>query len=142
VEPRALPDLVRAPVGYEEAVSRARDELGEAGFAAAWAAGRSMPVDQAIDEALAVSVACPTPSAMTRPASADTALAVLSAREREVAVLVAQGLSNRRIAETLVIAPRTADTHVGHILDKLGLHSRAQIAAWVVEHGLATAGVD
>jgi predicted ATPase/DNA-binding CsgD family transcriptional regulator len=138
LEPLALPKLVRAPAGYEEAVARAREELGNASFAAAWATGRAMPLDQAIDEALALSGACPTPSAMTGPASADTALAGLSAREREVAVLVAQGLSNRRIAERLVIAPRTADTHVGHILDKLGLHSRAQIAAWVVEHGLAS----
>ena len=43
---------------------------------------------------------------------------------------------NRQIAEQLVIARRTADTHIGHILSKLSLHSRAELAAWVVEHGL------
>jgi predicted ATPase/DNA-binding NarL/FixJ family response regulator len=61
--------------------------------------------------------------------SADTR-AVLTRREREVADLVARGLSNREIAETLVIAQRTAESHVEHILTKLGFNSRAQIAAW------------
>lgn len=54
----------------------------------------------------------------------------LTAREREIAALVAQGLSNRRIAEKLVIAERTAQNHVQHILTKLGFANRAQIAAW------------
>ena len=60
----------------------------------------------------------------------------LTSREREVAILVAQGLSNRDIATRLVISERTAQTHVQHILDKLGFSSRAQIATWVVQHGL------
>jgi DNA-binding CsgD family transcriptional regulator len=56
----------------------------------------------------------------------------LSSREREVAALIARGLTNRQIAAALVIAERTASTHVVHILNKLGVHSRAQIAAWHV----------
>ena len=67
----------------------------------------------------------------------DGGLARLSPREREVAGLVAEGRSNGEIGTALVIAARTADTHVGHILSKLGLHTRAQIAAWIVEHRLA-----
>src|SRR5262249_40314990 len=63
----------------------------------------------------------------------------LSAREHEVAVLVARGLTNRQIAEQLVIAPRTADNHVQHIFDKLGVSSRAQVAAWVAARGLLAA---
>ena len=63
---------------------------------------------------------------------------MLSAREWEVAVLVAQGYSNPQIAEQLVISRRTADTHVQNILNKLGLHARAQIAAWSVGQGVAT----
>ena len=58
----------------------------------------------------------------------------------KVAVMVANGCSNGEIGAALVIAARTADTHVGHILSKLGFHTRAQIAAWVVEHGLAAKG--
>ena len=60
----------------------------------------------------------------------------LSRREREIATLVAIGLSNRQIAEELVISPATAERHVANILTKLGYHSRAQIAAWAVEQGL------
>lgn len=54
----------------------------------------------------------------------------LSARELEVARLVAEGLTNRQIAERLVISERTAQNHVQHILTKLGFTARSQIAAW------------
>jgi DNA-binding NarL/FixJ family response regulator len=56
----------------------------------------------------------------------------LTPREWEVAVLVARGHFNRQIADDLVVSERTVDTHVSHILRKLHLVSRAQIAAWVV----------
>jgi DNA-binding NarL/FixJ family response regulator len=52
----------------------------------------------------------------------------LTRREREVARLVARGCTNRQIAEQVVIALRTSDTHVTHILTKLNLHSRAELA--------------
>src|SRR5439155_25759167 len=60
----------------------------------------------------------------------------LTSREREVAALIARGLSNREIATKPTIAERTAISHVEHNMNKLGLHSRAQIAAWAVRHGL------
>jgi len=56
----------------------------------------------------------------------------LTRRERQIAELVAEGLSNRDIAGRLVVSQRTAEGHVEHILTKLGFSSRAQIAAWVV----------
>jgi DNA-binding CsgD family transcriptional regulator len=56
----------------------------------------------------------------------------LTAREREVAALVAQGKTSREIAGLLVISERTAEAHVGNILGKLGFSARAQIAAWAV----------
>jgi DNA-binding NarL/FixJ family response regulator len=59
----------------------------------------------------------------------------LTEREREVAQLLAQGQSNREIAATLVISESTAEVHVKHILSKLDLKSRAQIAAWAARRG-------
>jgi DNA-binding CsgD family transcriptional regulator len=60
----------------------------------------------------------------------------LTPREREVAALIAQGKSNREIAEALVLTAPTVKTHVGNILSKLGFTSRAQIAAWIIEKQL------
>jgi DNA-binding NarL/FixJ family response regulator len=60
----------------------------------------------------------------------------LTAREREVLALIAAGLSNAQIAERLVIAPKTAEHHVGHVLAKLGVRSRAEAAAHAVREGL------
>jgi non-specific serine/threonine protein kinase len=54
----------------------------------------------------------------------------LSHRERQVAELVAEGLSNKQIAARLVISRRTVDSHVEKILTKLGFTSRVQVAAW------------
>ena len=61
----------------------------------------------------------------------------LTAREREVAALLADGLTNGQLAERLFISPKTAAVHVSNILAKLGLSSRAEIAAWAVRHGIA-----
>jgi DNA-binding NarL/FixJ family response regulator len=58
----------------------------------------------------------------------------LTRRQTEVADLVAQGLSNREIAERLVIARRTAEGHVENILTRLGFTSRTQLAVWFAEH--------
>jgi DNA-binding NarL/FixJ family response regulator len=60
----------------------------------------------------------------------------LTRREREIALLIARGLSNKGIADELVISPATAARHVTNILTKLGFTSRAQVAAWAVDNGL------
>ena len=60
----------------------------------------------------------------------------LTAREREVAVLIARGLTNRQIAEELVISPGTVERHIANICNKLGYRSRAQVGVWAGEHGL------
>ncbi|KAA1426149.1 ATP-binding protein [Nocardioides antri] len=57
----------------------------------------------------------------------------LTPREQQVAELVARGMTNREIADELVIAQRTAETHVEHILSKLGFNNRSQVASWVTE---------
>jgi DNA-binding NarL/FixJ family response regulator len=68
----------------------------------------------------------------------DRTTMVLTPREREILVLVAQGKSNRDITRTLVISERTARTHVSNVLTKLGLASRTQAALWAVREGLVT----
>lgn len=73
--------------------------------------------------------------AMRQPTRTDPA-GDLTAREREVLVLVAQGHANKEIARRLDISERTARTHVSHILAKLGLTSRTQAALWAVREGL------
>jgi DNA-binding NarL/FixJ family response regulator len=76
------------------------------------------------------------PTATPRRATRD-AYDGLTEREREVATLIAQGRTNRAIAQALVLSERTVATHVGNILAKLNVTSRAQIAAWASEKGLA-----
>lgn len=61
---------------------------------------------------------------------------VLTSREEEVLTHIAKGLTNRQIAERLVVSEKTVATHVGHILTKLGLPSRAAATAYAYEHGL------
>lgn len=112
---------------HDRYVASTRAGLGEAKFAAEWSKGRAMALEEAIDYAL---------SAATGATMANTGAGGLTAREREVAALVAQGKSNREIAARLVVTERTAETHVQNILNKLGFSSRAQIAAWAVEQGL------
>jgi DNA-binding CsgD family transcriptional regulator len=114
-----------------------RAKLGRYAFAAAWAQGRGMSRDQAIDDAVAGAEAVLT-SVSADGAVVGSAPGELTAREHEVAGLVAQGLSNRQIAERLVVSERTAESHLSHILDKLSLGSRTQVATWAVTHGLVS----
>ena len=65
---------------------------------------------------------------------------VLSAREREILVHIARGMSNKEIARALDVAESTVKIHVQHILRKLNLASRVQAAIWAIEHGVATRG--
>jgi two-component system, OmpR family, sensor kinase len=67
-------------------------------------------------------------------------LARLTARQREVAACIAGGLSNEEIAERLVLTPGTVANHVEHILGRLGLRNRTQVATWAVERGLYRTG--
>src|SRR5690606_14623887 len=104
-----------------------RAALGERRYDAATRQGQALGVDAALSYALRDQDS----SAPARPEPAVT----LTKRERQVAELVAQGLSNRQIAAKLVIAQRTAQGHVENILTKLGFTSRTQIAAWIVGSG-------
>jgi predicted ATPase/DNA-binding NarL/FixJ family response regulator/Tfp pilus assembly protein PilF len=109
-----------------DGLAAARDGLPTARAARLWSDGRAMPMHQAI----ALALAAPTQAAQ------DDENPRLSPREREVAILVARGLSNRDIAEQLVVSERTAENHVQRVLNRLGLRSRAQVALWAVQHRL------
>jgi predicted ATPase/DNA-binding CsgD family transcriptional regulator len=127
---------------YDEAISRVRVALGDDRFATLQAAGRAL----SFEESLALVRAEPDEAdgrATVAPAVAPTLTAPggrigpLTRRESEVAVLAARGLTDRQIAAELVIAEGTVGVHLERIFGKLGIRSRAQLAAWVVEHGAA-----
>jgi predicted ATPase/DNA-binding CsgD family transcriptional regulator len=119
-----LPELAAY---HEQHEQRTRDALGEPAYQAAFARGEHMSLDEAVGYALDE-----TPPGTTPAPSADPC-AVLTRRERQVADLIAGGLSNKEIAAKLVISQRTAESHVEHILTKLGVTNRAQVAAWMAQ---------
>jgi non-specific serine/threonine protein kinase len=122
---RALGHLAELHEQYE---SMARQGLGDAAFAREVNTGLQLDFDEAVNFALGAKM-----RAAAAPA-ADVAAAVgLTKREREIAELVARGMSNKEIAATLVISQRTVETHVEHILTKLSFSSRAQVAVWMTE---------
>jgi DNA-binding CsgD family transcriptional regulator len=130
--PAGLPSLLRGTDSYSQAMATGRRLLGEAGFASALAAGTAMSLAEATryaNDDWGAEAPTLRPQRSAHP---------LTPREREVVALIARGYSNREIAEHLVITTRTAETHVTNCMSKLGLHSRAQLAAWSVRHGEST----
>jgi len=124
---------------YDAAVAEARARLGEEVFAEAAAAGRGMSPEQvaareadspADAEDAKVARATSTPPDSPAPSSP------LTRREREIAGLVAQGLTDRQIAEALVITEGTVGVHLSNIFGKLDLHARSQLAVWTSENAL------
>jgi len=111
------------------------DSLGNDTIRVAWDDGRDMRKEQALELALALTDA-PHERPHRRLDSSGYQRILLTRREQEVAASLADGLSNRQIARRLVITERTVKAHVEHILDKLGLASRTQIALWAAEHDL------
>ncbi|MFJ8820933.1 LuxR C-terminal-related transcriptional regulator [Streptomyces sp. NPDC102467] len=106
------------------AATQARSALGADGYHDSFVEGGLLPLDAVVDLALADgSTAAPdVPAQRSGPADG------LTPRERQVAALVSKGLTNREVAAELVVSKRTIDSHVEHILTKLGFTSRSQIA--------------
>ncbi len=146
---RALRSAIGAPPGsgarLEQLLDPVRRKLGHAAAAALLAEGAAMLADEAVryaaDPLSPESAAGPSVlpggvqdtavGAVSRPQPGS----MLTPRESEIAQLIARGLSNRAIADELVISPATAARHVANIFTKLGFSSRAQVAAWVIGRG-------
>jgi DNA-binding NarL/FixJ family response regulator len=118
-----------------KAAAEARTALEDAVVAAAVAAQRARSLTLALEEALAglsapdgKAAGIPFLATETRRLPSDA----LSPREREVLALVAEGRSNKAIAEALYVSPNTVKTHVASLLNKLHAESRAQLAAMAV----------
>jgi non-specific serine/threonine protein kinase len=122
-----------AEAALEHDAAAARATLGEEQYAAAWAAGGMLSREAVVAQAVAVLSISPL---STRSAPPTDPAYPLTAREAQVAVLIARGKTNRDIAEELVIAEGTTERHVANILGKLAFNSRSQVAAWAAERGL------
>ena len=139
----AAADALRERIGYPYSALEKRQQarriavvrqgVGPEAFERAWARGGTLTIDAALDLALA-SIGKAGPPAQVASVRSKSEL---TRREMEVARLVAQGMTNHKIAESLVIGERTVDTHVENILHKLDLSTRAQVAVWVTERRIA-----
>ncbi|MCZ1005944.1 ATP-binding protein [Streptomyces lydicus] len=116
------------PVGvvHRQHIGRVRAAMGDDRYHTAFQRGYDLSEEAAVDYVLE------TVSLTGEQRQASGADADLTPRERQIAQLVSEGLTNKEIAARLVIALRTAEGHVQRILTKLGFSSRAQIAAWYV----------
>jgi predicted ATPase/DNA-binding SARP family transcriptional activator/DNA-binding CsgD family transcriptional regulator len=110
----------------------ARSCSDEAAWETAFAEGQAMSFAEALEYALSIEVLGPPSPAPERPSTGERQ-PDLTRREKEVAALVAQGLTNRQIAKELVVSERTVENHVANILKKVGVHSREQVAASITE---------
>jgi DNA-binding CsgD family transcriptional regulator len=147
------PKLEQADIDKVSAACMAK--MGEAAFKDAYEEGKKLSLDEAMDLALK---AVGKIDEITLPSDTEAEVLPdyfpsqreaekqkyggLTAREREVAALIAQGKSNQAIAAELYVGLKTVEAHVTRILSKLGFTSRAQIAGWAVAKGLAKAPQD
>jgi non-specific serine/threonine protein kinase len=93
-----------------------------------------MPAQQAVDLAMAVASGG-APGDPARPQQVP-----LTPRDRQIAALVASGRTNRQIGRALGISEKTAEVHLHHVMSKLDVRSRAEVAAWAVTYHLSSPG--
>ena len=116
----------------EDASQQARTRLGAKRADGIWQEGQALSEARAFEYALGDD----------RPDILSADAGPLSRREREVAAMVANGLTNKQIADRLFISERTAEGHVERIRNKLGVRSRTEVATWAVTHGLVSGNLD
>ena len=119
------------PTDFKGRLAATRSQLDLDSWEAAWSEGRKMVLDRAVEYALEQEEPS-LPSTPTPPFYP----ADLSAREVEVLRLVANGMTNARIASELYISPRTVNAHMGSVYHKIGSNTRAEAARFATEHGL------
>jgi DNA-binding CsgD family transcriptional regulator len=147
-EAQGIPEAASTRDERARLMARMQSVLGPTAFAEAFGAGRSMSEGVAIAEAKGILAQArsgshglspePVPALLPMGTDAEASTSKgLTQHEREVLQLLTEGRSNREIAQTLFIRPRTAAVHIDHILTKLGLGSRVAAAAFAVRHGLA-----
>jgi ATP/maltotriose-dependent transcriptional regulator MalT len=127
-----------AQVHHDACAEDLRAGLGPSRYHECWRQGQALAPEEVLALALQQD---PTSAGPDRAAPRAAEHSLLSARESEVARLVADGLSNPAIAAALFVSAATVKTHVSHILAKLHLESRAQIAAWVADSDAGAAAV-
>jgi DNA-binding NarL/FixJ family response regulator len=132
---RNLPTIVVSALGAPEDIDRAYDEFGVFAFVEKEAFDRKA-FKQTVGEAILSAETQPDSPAVPSTPSAAGPLSELTDREREVLALLAQGQTNRQIAEALTITPNTVKKHVDHILQKLGVGTRSAAAAIAARAGM------
>src|SRR5262249_3662002 len=120
--PRVATAWAATRAEYERTLARIHASLTEIEFQTEQAAGRALSPEQAMEYAQML----PFKAAQAPQKKPDD----LTMREREVAMLIAQGRSNGEIADELVVSKRTVESHIANILSKLSFTNRAQIVRW------------
>lgn len=119
-------------IAYKRCLALLHEQLKDATFSAAWVEGSKMTLEQAIEYALAEQVEDTQTTAPAQPHNPNA----LTPREIEVLRLANAGLSDAKIAENLVISPRTVNTHLSSIYSKLGVKSRSAATRYALDHKL------
>jgi non-specific serine/threonine protein kinase len=114
---------------YEKDIAATRNDLGKNTFSNAWAQGHAMTLKQ-------VAEFVSNRSGSSSPQAENGRVYELTPREREAAILVAEGKSNRDIAKEMTVTVKTVEAYVTRVLRKLGLDSRVQIAVWIIENDI------
>jgi non-specific serine/threonine protein kinase len=136
------PSPPAAMTDYQRTVADARKALGTERFEAAWTAGDAMDLGEAVDLALADDLQTDREERRRsdhRRLGSERPGVPLTAREREVVGLIAEGLSNRQIAERLTLSLRTVERHIENVYNRLGCTGkagRAIVTAYAIRHGL------
>jgi predicted ATPase/DNA-binding CsgD family transcriptional regulator/uncharacterized protein HemY len=127
---------------YDRMLLTLRRSLGVTAFDTAWEKGRQMALQEIIDSASAPALTASGVADLSNAQADKMKYGGLTPRERETAVLIAHGKSNREIAAEMTVRVKTIETYVTRILNKLGFDTRVQIATWALQIGLTESDTD